>query len=120
ADREPEPGLPVSPVRTVRLRPWWPRLSLDEGGVGLYRSAGIGDHTLRTPPPHPMKLRRRAKLALLCLAVVLASGFGYAGYLIAQMAPIGTAYAAKTLCSWVFVSSRPVGDVIREDVIAEN
>jgi hypothetical protein len=93
---------------------------LAEGCIGLYRSAGIGDHTLRTPTLDPMKLRRRAKLTLLCLAVVLTSALGYAGYLIAQMAPIGTAYAAKTLCSWVFVSSRPVGDVIREDVIADN
>ena len=66
-----------------------------------------------------MKLRRRAKLALLCLAVVLVSGLGYAGYLIAQMAPIGTAYAAKTLCSWVFVSSRPAGDVIRDDIVVD-
>ena len=67
-----------------------------------------------------MKLRRRVKFALLSLAVVLTTGFGYGAYLLSQMVPIGTAYAAKTVCSWVFVSSRPIGDVIREDIVADN
>jgi hypothetical protein len=67
-----------------------------------------------------MKLRRGAKFGLLCFAVLLTTGFGYCAYLLSQMAPIGTAYAAKTLCSWVFVSGRQTGEVIREDIVADN
>ncbi len=67
-----------------------------------------------------MKLRRSAKFVLLAFAVLLTTGVGYSAYLLSQIVPVGTAYAAKTLCSWVFVSSRPVSDVIREDVLADN
>jgi CubicO group peptidase (beta-lactamase class C family) len=51
---------------------------------------------------------------------LLASGLGYGVYLLSLMAPIGTAYAAKTLCSGVFVANRPADDVIREDIRADN
>ncbi len=67
-----------------------------------------------------MKLRRGAKFVVLCVAVLLTTGIGYGAYLLCQMAPIGTAYAAKTLCSWVFVSDRPASDVIRDDIVADN
>jgi CubicO group peptidase (beta-lactamase class C family) len=67
-----------------------------------------------------MKLRRRAKFVLLAIAVLLTASGVYGAYRLSQIAPIGTAYAAKTLCAWVFVSSRPVDDVIREDIVADN
>ena len=67
-----------------------------------------------------MKLRRFLKFALLSLAVLLATGLGYGFYLLGNLAPIGAAYAAKTLCSAVFVSGRSAPDVIREDIRAEN
>jgi CubicO group peptidase (beta-lactamase class C family) len=67
-----------------------------------------------------MKLRRRAKFALLSLAVLLITGLGYGAYLLSRLAPIGTAYAAKTLCSGVFVAGRLPTDVIREDIVADN
>ncbi|HYL18401.1 MAG TPA: serine hydrolase [Burkholderiales bacterium] len=67
-----------------------------------------------------MKLPRSLKFALLSLAVLLATGLGYGVYLLANLAPIGAAYAAKTLCSAVFVSGRAAPDAIREDIRAEN
>ena len=68
----------------------------------------------------PMKLQRSLKVALLSLAVLLATALGYGIYMLANLAPIGAAYAAKTLCSGVFVSGRAAPDVIREDIRAEN
>lgn len=67
-----------------------------------------------------MKLRRGVKFIVLAFAVLLTTSVSYGAYLLSQIAPIGTAYAAKTLCSWVFVSSRPAADVIREDIVADN
>jgi CubicO group peptidase (beta-lactamase class C family) len=67
-----------------------------------------------------MKLPRSLKFALLSLALLLATGLGYGVYLLANLAPIGAAYAAKTLCSAVFVSGRAASDVVREDIRAEN
>ena len=67
-----------------------------------------------------MKLPRSLKFALLSLALLLATGLGYGVYLLANLAPIGAAYAAKTLCSAVFVSGRAASDAIREDIRAEN
>src|SRR5262245_23333457 len=64
--------------------------------------------------------RRHVRLALLALALLTGTGLGYGAYLLSQLAPIGTAYAAKTLCSGVFVTGRPADDVIREDVVADN
>jgi CubicO group peptidase (beta-lactamase class C family) len=67
-----------------------------------------------------MKLRRGVKFVLFAFAVLLTTSVGYGAYLLSQIAPVGTAYAAKTLCSWVFVSRRPIDDVIREDIVAGN
>ena len=67
-----------------------------------------------------MRLRRKTLLAVLLLSAVLVSALGYAVYLLSHLAPIGTAYAAKTLCSGVFVAKRPADDVIREDIQADN
>ena len=64
--------------------------------------------------------RRHIRLVFLGLALLLATGLGYGAYLLSRLAPIGTAYAAKTLCSGVFVMGRPAGEVIREDVVADN
>jgi hypothetical protein len=67
-----------------------------------------------------MSLRRPLKLAVLSLAVLLMTAVGWGAYVLFAMAPIGTAYAAKTLCSGVFVMGRRADDVIREDIVADN
>src|SRR3954451_17562015 len=65
-------------------------------------------------------LRRTVRIVVLLLCTALASALGYGVYLLSRLAPIGTAYAAKTLCSGVFVSHRGDQDVIREDIRADN
>jgi len=65
-------------------------------------------------------IRRHVRFALLALVVLFATGLGYGAYLLSRLVPIGTAYAAKTLCSGVFVMGRPAQEVIREDVVADN
>src|SRR5205085_1638895 len=65
-------------------------------------------------------LPRTVRIVVLLLCTALASALGYGVYLLSRLAPIGTAYAAKTLCSGVFVSRRGEQDVIREDVRADN
>lgn len=67
-----------------------------------------------------MRFARPVKLALLGVALLLVTGLGYGAYLLSQLAPIGAAYAAKTLCSSMFVSGRAAADVIREDLVADN
>lgn len=67
-----------------------------------------------------MTRRRIVKLALLVVACVIATALGYGGYLVSRLAPIGAAYAAKTLCSGVFVSGRQPEEVMREDILADN
>jgi CubicO group peptidase (beta-lactamase class C family) len=51
-------------------------------------------------------------------ALSLLAALGYAGYTLSQLAPVGTAYAAKILCTGVFVSGRPADAVIDEDIMA--
>ena len=53
------------------------------------------------------------------LVVVAVLALAIAGWHLARIAPIGTAYAAKTLCSGVFVSGREPQPVIDEDIMAE-
>jgi len=67
-----------------------------------------------------MRLPRSLRIFVLLLCTVLVSALGYGVYLLSRLAPIGTAYAAKTLCSGVFVSQRDAADVIREDIRADN
>ena len=67
-----------------------------------------------------MTLRRSIRLGLLLAACAGAAAAGYGGYVLSRIGPVGTAYAAKTLCSGVFVSGRPPEDVIREDILADN
>ena len=66
-----------------------------------------------------MHSRRLRTLALL-LGTVAALGVAAGAYQLSRLAPIGTAYAAKMLCSGVFVSRRLPEDVEREDIRAEN
>jgi CubicO group peptidase (beta-lactamase class C family) len=61
---------------------------------------------------------RRITLAFLLFSLLAA--LAYAGWTVLRLAPIGTAYAAKTLCSGVFVSGRPARTVIEEDILADN
>ncbi len=68
----------------------------------------------------PMRFARPLKFVLLGVAVLLVTGLGYGAYMLSQLAPIGAAYAAKVLCSSVFVSGRAVEDVVREDLMADN
>jgi hypothetical protein len=63
---------------------------------------------------------RPIKFVLFGIAILMATGLGFGAYLLSLLAPIGTAYAAKTLCSGVFVSRRMPADVIREDIVADN
>ncbi|RQZ40808.1 class C beta-lactamase-related serine hydrolase [Burkholderia sp. Bp9090] len=51
-------------------------------------------------------------------AVALAAALGYTGYMLSRLAPIATGYAAKALCSGVFVSGRPAASVIDVDIMA--
>lgn len=67
-----------------------------------------------------MRLCRRTAVVLLSLSALVATGLGYGVYLLSRLAPIGTAYAAKTLCSGVFVSGRSPDEIVREDVRADN
>src|SRR4051812_38750890 len=67
-----------------------------------------------------MRLPRSVRIFVLLLCTVLVSALGYGVHLLSRLAPIGTAYAAKTLCSGVFVSHRGEQGVIREDIRADN
>jgi CubicO group peptidase (beta-lactamase class C family) len=67
-----------------------------------------------------MIIRRALRLALFGFALVAVTAAGFAGWLVSRMAPIGAAYAAKTLCSGVFVSGRAAEAVVREDILADN
>jgi hypothetical protein len=60
-------------------------------------------------------LRRLVSILGLVLALALVA----AGWHLSRIAPVGTAYAAKTLCSGVFVSGRDPQPVIDEDIMAE-
>jgi hypothetical protein len=69
--------------------------------------------------PHPtLRLHRRIALAFLLFS--LAAALAWSISMLVRIAPIGSAYAAKTLCSAVFVSGRPAHDVIEEDILADN
>ena len=68
-------------------------------------------------------VRSRGARTLRALVVVLAVGvagaLGYGAYVFSRLAPIGSAYAAKVLCSGVFVSGRAAEAVIREDILED-
>ncbi|RQV22198.1 class C beta-lactamase-related serine hydrolase [Burkholderia cenocepacia] len=58
------------------------------------------------------------KLILRGVALALVAAIGYTGYMLSRLAPIATGYAAKALCSGVFVSGRPAASVIDVDIMA--
>ncbi|CAB3753904.1 beta-lactamase [Burkholderia sp. MSh2] len=58
------------------------------------------------------------KLILRGTALALVAGAGYTGYMLSRLAPIATGYAAKALCSGVYVSGRPAASVIDVDIMA--
>src|SRR5262245_29609783 len=62
----------------------------------------------------------RLRRALLLVLLVLVGASTYAGWRLVRIAPIGSAYAAKTLCSGLFVAGRQPDVVIAEDIIADN
>jgi CubicO group peptidase (beta-lactamase class C family) len=62
--------------------------------------------------------RLRRPLLLVVLLLVAASAYGI--WRVARLAPIGSAYAAKTLCSGVFLAGRQPEAVISEDILADN
>jgi hypothetical protein len=51
-----------------------------------------------------------------CLALALA----YGGWTLSRLAPVGTGYVAKVLCSGVFVSGRSARSILEEDVRADS
>jgi CubicO group peptidase (beta-lactamase class C family) len=65
----------------------------------------------------PRSRRRFATCTLICTLLAV---LGYGGWWLAQAAPIGTAYAAKVLCSSVFVSGRDPQQVVENDILADN
>jgi CubicO group peptidase (beta-lactamase class C family) len=66
--------------------------------------------------PRPLRLR----LLLLGLGALVLAALAYGGWWLARLAPIGSAYAAKTVCSSVFVGQRDERDVLDQDLRAGN
>ncbi|WP_107310540.1 serine hydrolase domain-containing protein [Burkholderia metallica] len=58
------------------------------------------------------------KLILSGVALAAVAAIGYTGYMLSRLAPIATGYAAKALCSGVYVSGRPAASVIDVDIMA--
>ena len=65
-----------------------------------------------------MKVTTKWILGSLGAAIILSAGFS--GYYLWQMAFIGTAYKAKTLCSCVFISNRDPASILSEDLLADD
>lgn len=63
-------------------------------------------------------MKRRQRLLLWGAGLSLFAALAYAAYILSMLAPVGTAYAAKTLCTGVFVSGRAAASVIDEDIMA--
>jgi hypothetical protein len=61
-----------------------------------------------------MKKSTKWILALICIVLVLGIGAGV--ILVTQIAPIATAYAAKRLCSCIFISHREPTAVLQEEL----
>lgn len=66
----------------------------------------------------PVSRLQRRVLSVLALAAL--AGLAYGGWMLWRLAPIGSGYAAKMLCSGVFVSGRDPLQVINEDILAGN
>jgi hypothetical protein len=61
-----------------------------------------------------MKLWGKRKMTW--VTAVLVAALAAAGWPLTKAAPVMTGFAAKTICSYVFISGRDAGDVFREDV----
>jgi len=61
-------------------------------------------------------MKRWGKRTVICTAAVLVAALVAAGFPLTKVAPIMTGFAAKTICSYVFISGRDAADVFREDV----
>jgi CubicO group peptidase (beta-lactamase class C family) len=75
---------------------------------------------MRSLPPNSIPVRPSRRIALGFLLFSVSAALVFGGWTLVRLAPIGTAYAAKTLCSGVFVSGRPALSVIEEDILADN
>ena len=60
-------------------------------------------------------MKLRGKRTVIWVAAVLVATVA-AAFPLTKVAPIGAGFAAKTICSNVFISGRDAGDVFREDV----
>ena len=56
------------------------------------------------------------KRKMIWVTAVLVAALAAAGWPLTKAAPIMTGFAAKTICSYVFISGREAADVFREDV----
>jgi CubicO group peptidase (beta-lactamase class C family) len=65
-------------------------------------------------------LRPFRRIALAFLLFSLLAALASTAWMLFRLAPVGSAYAAKILCSGVFVSGRPAREVIEQDVLADN
>ena len=59
------------------------------------------------------KWQRRSLRGLLIILILVAGGLGWFVY---KALPIGTGYAAKYICSSVFISQRDPGAVFKDDI----
>jgi CubicO group peptidase (beta-lactamase class C family) len=62
----------------------------------------------------------RPRRLLWIVAGFLALALAYGGWTFSRLAPVGTGYVAKALCSGVFVSGRPARSILEEDVRADS
>jgi len=65
-------------------------------------------------------MSRRRRIFWSALALVLSAALVHGAWTLSRLAPMGTGYAAKTVCSGVFVSGRSPGAVLDEDVRADS
>ena len=61
-------------------------------------------------------MKRWGKRTVIWVAAVMVAALAAAGWPLTKAAPIMTGFAAKTICSYVFISGRDAADVFREDV----
>ncbi len=61
-------------------------------------------------------MKKSTKWILAVIGIVLVLGIGAGVILVTQVAPIATAYAAKRLCSCIFISHREPTAVLQEEL----
>lgn len=65
-------------------------------------------------------MSRRRRVLWYALALLVPGALAYGAWTLSRLAPIATGYAAKTVCSGVFVSGRPAQLVLSQDVRADS